>query len=166
MLLMLVILGIFISSSEAETTCVQCASLLSQSCGRDPYSESSSHSTCSADFCVKSKYQYRGDVRFVICLYVYVCTTAAAAAIPRKWKRDSVECYIRIITTGVILAVRRVSPFFKSRGTVPHFWKRHSYIVTYHTVESACSSSESELIFNHTLYLSLIIIITRIHGLT
>ena len=79
MLLMLVILVIFISSSEAETTWVQCASLLSQSCG-DPYSESSSHSTCSADFCVKSKYQYRGDVRFVICLYFYVCTTTAAAA--------------------------------------------------------------------------------------
>ena len=80
MLLMLVILGIFISSSEAETTCVQCASLLSPSCG-DPYSESSSHSTCSADFCVKSKYQYRGDVRFVICLLLrlYFTTTAAAA---------------------------------------------------------------------------------------
>ena len=67
MLLMLVILGIFISPSEAETTCVQCSSMWYESCG-DPYSESSDHSTCSGNFCIKVRYEYEGDVCYYLIL--------------------------------------------------------------------------------------------------
>ena len=45
-----------------------------------------------------------------------VCTSTSVLLLllqlPRKWKTDSVERYIRIVTTGIILGVRRVSPFF------------------------------------------------------
>jgi len=67
MLLMLVILGMFITSSQA-ITCYSCNSLLSSNCG-DPFTSSSE--TCPNDFCYKIKGESNGLL--TICLLSFSC---------------------------------------------------------------------------------------------
>jgi len=75
MLLMMVILGLFIPTSQA-VTCYACSSLTSDDCG-DPFTSSSM--TCDGNVCTKAKYEINGWqimhlLSFTMMLNVFILT--------------------------------------------------------------------------------------------